>query len=110
MVVMGDMNARVGCDTSIWDEVLGRNGEEVCNNNGRRLLQFSSEHNLGVSNTWFPHKRIHKYTWECRGRELRSIIDYVLIRMEARKQIVDVKVVRGAEIGSGHYLVIMKMK
>ena len=53
MVVMSDMNARVGCDTSIWDEVLGRNGEEVWH---------SSEHNLGVSNTWFPHKRIHKYT------------------------------------------------
>ena len=50
------------------------------------------------------------YTWECRGRGLRSIIDYFLIRMEARKQIVDVKVVRGAEIGSGHDLVIMKMK
>ena len=38
MVVMSDMNARVGCDTSIWDEVLGRNGEKVCNNNGRWLL------------------------------------------------------------------------
>ena len=35
MVVMGDMNARVGCDTSLWGEVLGRNGEEVCNDNGR---------------------------------------------------------------------------
>ena len=35
MVVMGDMNARVGCDTSIWGEVFGRNGEEVCNDNGR---------------------------------------------------------------------------
>ena len=51
MVVKGDMNASVGCDTSIRGEVLGGNGEEVCNDNGRRLLQFSSEHNLGVSNT-----------------------------------------------------------
>lgn len=31
LVVMGDMNARVGCDTSIWGKVLERNGEEVCN-------------------------------------------------------------------------------
>ena len=50
MVVMSDMNARVGCDTSVRDEVFGRNGEEVCNNSGRQLLQFSSEHNLGVTN------------------------------------------------------------
>ena len=28
MVVMGDMNARVGWNTSIWGEVLGRNGVE----------------------------------------------------------------------------------
>ena len=80
------------------------------NENGRGLLQFSSEHNLGVSNTWFPHKRIHKYTWECSGRGLRTIIDYFLIRMEVRKQFVDVKAVRGAVIGSDQYLVLMKVK
>ena len=30
--------------------------------------------------------------------------------MEARKQVVDVKTVRGAEIGSDYYLVLMKVK
>ena len=30
--------------------------------------------------------------------------------MEARKQVVNVKVVRGAKIGSNHYLVLMKVK
>ena len=110
LVVMGDMNARVGDDTSIWGEVLGRYGEEVCNENGRRLLQFCNEYNLWISNTWFPHKRIHKYTWECRGRGLRSLIDYFLVGKEARKQVMDVKAVRGAEIGSDHYLVLMKIK
>ena len=63
-----------------------------------------------MSNTWFPHKRIHKYTWECRGRGLRTIIDYFLIGIEVRKQVVDVKAVRSAEIGSDHYLVLMKVK
>ena len=110
LIVMGDMNARVGDDTGIWGEVLGRHGEEVCNENGRRLLQFSSEHNLWITNTWFPHKRIHKYMWECRGKGLRSLIDYFLVGKEARKQVIDVKAVRGAEIGSDHYLVLMKIK
>ena len=35
MVVISDMNARVGCDTSISSGVLGRNGENMCNDNGR---------------------------------------------------------------------------
>ena len=43
LIVMGDMNARAGDDTGIWGEVLGKHGEEVCNENGRRLLQFSSK-------------------------------------------------------------------
>ena len=30
--------------------------------------------------------------------------------MEVRKQVVDVKAVRGAELGSNHYLVLMKVK
>ena len=63
-----------------------------------------------ISNTLFPHKRIHKYTWECRGKGLRSLIDYFLVGKEARKQVVDTKVVRGAEIGSDHYLVLLKIK
>ena len=29
LIVMGDMNTRVGNDTDIWGEVLGRHGEEV---------------------------------------------------------------------------------
>ena len=49
MVVMGDINAGVGCDVSIWGEVLGRNGEEVCNENGRELLQFS----VSTTSGWF---------------------------------------------------------
>ena len=38
---------------------------------------------------------------------MRSIIDYFLIRMEARRQVVDVKVVRGAGIGRNHYCVLI---
>ncbi len=91
LIAMGDMNAKVGNDTSIWGEVLGRHGEEVCNENGKRLLQFSSEHNLWNSNTWFPHKRIHKFMWECKGRQLRTLIDNFLVGKEARKQVIDVR-------------------
>ena len=38
LIVMGDMNTRVGNDTGIRSEVLGRHGEEVCNEDGRRIL------------------------------------------------------------------------
>ena len=110
LIVMGGTNARVGDNTNIWGEVLGRYGEDICNKNRKRLLQLSSEHNLWISNTWFPHKGIHKYTWECRPKGLRSLIDHFLVSKESRKQVTDVKAMRGAEIGSDHYLVLMKIK
>ena len=37
-----------------------------------------------------------------------NIIDYFLIRKNARKQVADVKVLRGAEICNDHYLLPMK--
>ena len=49
------------------------------------------------------------YTWECRGRGLRSLSDYFVIGKGYRKQVVDVKVVRGAELGTDHYLVLMNI-
>ena len=49
LILMGDMNTRVGNDTGVWSEVIGRQGEEECHENERRLLQFSSEHNLQSS-------------------------------------------------------------
>ena len=50
-----------------------------------------------------------QYTWECRGRGLRTIIDYFAVRKALRQTVADVKVIRGAEAGSDHYLVLMKV-
>ena len=62
-----------------------------------------------ITNTWYPHKDIHKYTWVCPGRELKSLIDYFLVRRETKARVHDVKAVRGAEIGSDHHMVLMKL-
>ena len=48
LIVMGDLNARVGNVTEVWGEILGKHGEVACNDNGGRLLQFCSENNLVV--------------------------------------------------------------
>ena len=53
---------------------------------------------------------IHKFTWKCPGRGLKLIIDYFLVRNEMKRNMNNVKVVRGAEIGSDHHLVLMKVR
>ena len=109
LIVMGDLNARVGNKAELWKGVIGKHGEEVESDSGRRLLSFSAENEMQVMNTQYEHKRIHKFTWTCPGRGLKSIIDYFLVRGDLRKEVHDVKVIWGAEIGSDHHLVLMKV-
>ncbi|ESN94728.1 hypothetical protein HELRODRAFT_193770 [Helobdella robusta] len=53
LFVLGDFNARMGTDHILWDRVLARNGVGRKNSNGTMLLEFSTEHNLAVTNTVF---------------------------------------------------------
>ena len=110
VMMMGDFNARFGNDAEEWNGVIGRHGEAVKNDSGSRLLMFSAENGFSIMNTHFEHKEIHKFTWKCPGRGLQSIIDYFLVRADLRKDVNDVRVICGAEIGSDHHLVLMKMK
>ena len=109
LVVMGDFNARVGRDVTTWDGVIGSYGEEVKNRNGQKLLGLCATNELVVLNTIYQHKDIHKYTWESKGRGLTSIIDYFIVKKAMRPGVADVKVIRGAELDSDHYLVLMKV-
>ena len=86
LIVMGDLNARVGRNVEVWGGVIGRQGEVVENGNSKRLLQYCAGNELVVANTWFQHKDIHKFTWECRGKSQWTIIDYFLVRKQVNGQ------------------------
>ena len=110
LVLMGDLNARVGRDANSWRGVIGRQGEETLNGNGRRLLDLCAVNELVILNTLYQHKEIHKFTWESKGRGLKSIIDYFIVRRALRPGVTDVRVIRGAEVGSDHHLLLMKLR
>jgi len=58
-------------------------------------------------NIFFKHKEINKCTWEARGH--KSIIDYFVTNMKISKVIQDIRVCRGSEIDSDHYLLCAKL-
>lgn len=111
LVLVGDFNSRVGIKDCETGDVLGSHGERgVRNNNGGRLIDFCIMNNLIITNTFYEHKDIHKYTRVVESRRERSIIDYVLVNRKFRNEVKDTRVRRGAEIYSDHFLVLAKIK
>ncbi|XP_063923705.1 craniofacial development protein 2-like [Zophobas morio] len=108
VIILGDLNGRVGNITEGTEGSLGRFGEVIKNANGERLIEFAINNSFIISNSFFEHKDEHKYTREVKSRNEKSIINYVLIEKKHRKLIKDVKVNRNAELGSDHHLVIAK--
>ena len=49
LLVMGDFNARVGCDYDSWENVIGKHGVGNVNSNGTRLLSMCAHHDLIAS-------------------------------------------------------------
>ena len=93
LVLMGDLNARVGRDVETWGEVIGRHGEETKNDNGQRLLRLCIMNELIILNTFYQHIDIHKLTWESKVRGLMQVyyiyINYFIIRKVLRPGVAD---------------------
>ncbi|CAN0411908.1 unnamed protein product, partial [Ascophyllum nodosum] len=64
-------------------KVLGAYGRDILNDNGKRLLSFSANHELALLNTFFSTtKNAILHTFNGRGRKC---IDYILTRQRDRK-------------------------
>jgi len=78
VIILGDFNARVGKDATVWKGVLGRHGVGNCNDNGRLLLELCTEQQLAIINTTFQQKDSLKTTWIHPRSKHRHLFDYVL--------------------------------
>ena len=108
IIVAGDFNARVGQSTS-RSSLHGKHNPHVRNNNGRKLVDFCNYNNLAITNTLFPHKKIHQYTWHHPGQKNGGhVFDYILINAQYRSCILDTKVFKKTLHISDHFPVIAK--
>ena len=110
LVLLGDFNAHVGIDNATWKGVIGQHGDPDINKNGRCLLQFCATNGLCIMNTFFQHKRIHKYTRYRDSLGQRSLIDFCIVSANLFSTVSDVRVKRGAELSTDHHLVVCTLK
>ena len=111
VLMLGDLNAKIGQDNNIQKErTMGRQGLGTMNNNGQRLYQLCSENNMVIIGSVFVHKDIHKYTWTSPDGKTCNQIDHVIINQKWRTSLLGVKTCRGADVGSDHQLVRAKVQ
>ena len=111
LLQLGDLNARVGVNNDGFESVMGIHGlKEKTNTNGDKLRQFCLLNDLVIQGTRFPHREIHKGTWVHPASKVRHQIDHIITNRRFRSAIEDVRVCRGAYIGSDHLMVLAKAK
>lgn len=110
IIIMGDLNAKVGNDNTGYEREMGKNGIGTRNDNGERLLEFCAMSNLVIGGTLFTHRDIHKLTWNSPNGRDRNQIDHLMINGVWRRSLLDVKIKRSADVGSDHHLVTALIK
>jgi hypothetical protein len=85
--ILGDFNARTGCDREGLEEQLGRNGMDTRNNNGELLLGFAKGHDMSIINTFFDKKK-PQATFYGPDKSWRRL-DYILTFVRDRKMVID---------------------
>ncbi|XP_063960175.1 craniofacial development protein 2-like [Lytechinus pictus] len=76
------------------------------NDNDERLIDLCAANDFVIGGTIFPHKDIHKRTCTSPNNRDKNQIDHIMINGTWRRSLLDVKVMRGEDVSSDHYLVI----
>ena len=111
-VLAADMNCRVGRRAVAEDgfrSILGRYGLGRRNAAGRFMLDFCSQRQLAVANSFYEHDVDHTATWHHPCFKLPAVLDYMLVREQHRQFVEDVRAFPGLDISSDHTLVILRL-
>jgi hypothetical protein len=100
-ILLGDFNAKVGREDISKSTIGNESLHEISNDNGVRVVNFSTSKNLIVKSTMFPHPNIHKYTWTSPDGNIHNQIDHILIDRRGHSSALDVRSFGAALSGGG---------
>ena len=84
LLIMGDLNAKVGNDNTGREDAMGQHGCGTINDNGERLVEFCLSNRCIIGGTIFPHRDIHKLSWRSPDGNTVNQIDHVIINKNGR--------------------------
>jgi exonuclease III len=100
LILGRDLYARIG--NNPIPDLIGTSSELTQNKNGQALRDFVSFNELKITNTFFRHKDIHKYTWH--RRNSKTLIDYKNVNKKLKDAFTDTRVYRGKGINGMEFL------
>ena len=103
------MTAKAGRDNIKYERTKEREGCGTINENGERLVEFCTNYDLVIGGTLFPHRDIHKMTWYSSNEREKNQIDHFMINGTWQRLLIDVRVKRGADVGSDHHMVVVTL-
>jgi hypothetical protein len=83
---------------------------DISNDNGVRVVNFSTSKNLIVKSTVFPRRNIHKFSWASPDGKSHNQIDHILIDRRRHSSIPDNRSFWAADCDTDHYLVVAKVR
>jgi hypothetical protein len=108
--ILIDCNSKIGMQVIFKAIICNECLPEASNDNGVRLVNFSTSKNLIVKSTTFPHRDIHKHTWTSPDGVTHNQIDHVLTDKRRHSNILDVRFFRGADCDTDNYLAVTVSK
>lgn len=109
-LLLGDLNAKCVRETHFSLTIGSESLHELSNGNGLRLILFAAAKNMIISSTTFLHKNIHKTTWKSLDGITTNQVDHLFIQKRFRSRIKDIRIFRGADCDTDHFLVVAKFE
>ena len=106
--IIGDWNAKVGSQET--PGVTGKFGLGVQNEAGQRLIEFSQENTLVITNTLLQQHKRRLYTRTSPDGQYQNQIDYILCSQGWRSSIQSPKTRPGVNCGSDHEILTAKFR
>ena len=100
-ILLGDFNAKVGRENILKPTIGKKSLHQQSNDNGVRIVTFSTSKILVVKSTMISHRNIHKYTWTSLNWNTHNQIYHILIDRRRHSSILDVRSFRGADCDKG---------
>ena len=101
---MGDFNAKIGKDSTGYEDIMGTHGLGQMNENGERFADLCALNHLVIGGS------IHKATWISPNHVTENQIDHKCISRKFRRSWQDVRVMRRAGVSSDHHLLMTTVR